>query len=473
MRDDHQRAPPPFSYAAASVVPLHCLRAHALAAMRRERGKLRESLTGKVPRDSHDEQPPAPATGSAVGVGRALQGGGRSHGEAVLHKRRDVHGVPGPEQGTMPPAATLPSEFHWLAAEMVDKAVQATAQGLPWGGAVQHLEVKCLEVRLVARPGQGRQGVGGQPPRCCKTLRMASDHNLLVLLHGADVQVGEPHVQGPREGLQLVGCALCALQKLCKAPGHDFGSDCGRQALRRHALGLEVALQDTPPGEAGIALVTCKGEYTFGADPGELCEGPTDAPSVGDCNDNGLCTSVARGEGVRHKWGYEVAVTRLHLATMHGAMLVLEVEVHGAHKEGRLHHEVPVVKLHVRVQRVATLHQTQLLDPLGSKLAAPAHCRVPVLVIRCPLPGAVRALKDPGRRLSSFRGGKAHPTHRVVGVQPQVVQGHRIHLAHLPENVEGIAHLQIASKQALKLRKVNVELLCNNRQRALQVIRFT
>mmetsp|Transcript_34978 Transcript_34978/g.100410 ORF Transcript_34978/g.100410 Transcript_34978/m.100410 type:complete len:214 (+) Transcript_34978:218-859(+) len=205
--------PPTGGLPPSSGVPLLRLGAHALAAVRREGGKLRERLAREVAGDAHQEEAPAFAAGRAVGVGRrGLWLRGADDREAVLHQGEEVGRVPGPQQHRAGAAAALRGQPDALGAKVVDEGVQAAAQRLPGRRGLQHLEVEGLQVGLVARSGQRRQHVGGEAARLCAALLPPGDDHLFVLLHGTHVQVGEPHVQSLGQNLQLTGRALCAIK---------------------------------------------------------------------------------------------------------------------------------------------------------------------------------------------------------------------------------------------------------------------
>mmetsp|Transcript_30633 Transcript_30633/g.101913 ORF Transcript_30633/g.101913 Transcript_30633/m.101913 type:complete len:372 (+) Transcript_30633:1815-2930(+) len=154
-------------------------------------------------------------------------------------------------------------------------------------------------------------------------------------------------------------------------------------------------------------------------------------------------------------------------------MPVLEVEVHGPDEESGLHHQVAVVELHVRVQGIPTLNEPQLLDPLGPELAAPAHGGVPVLVVRRPLAITVGPVEDARRGLCGVRREEPHTALGVVGLEPEVVERHGVHLAHLPEHVQGLGEAEVPTQQVLEFLEVDVQLLGDDRERPLQVVRFT
>mmetsp|Transcript_2829 Transcript_2829/g.5804 ORF Transcript_2829/g.5804 Transcript_2829/m.5804 type:complete len:207 (+) Transcript_2829:181-801(+) len=204
-----------------------------------------------------------------------------------------------------------------------------------------------------------------------------------------------------------------------------------------------MSLQDAAPRESRIALVTGQREHALGTHAAKLSERPANTAAIGHSYDDSLRARVARGEGVRHERRNEVAVTRLHLAPVDNSMLVLVVEVHGTNEEGCLHHEVAIVELYIWVQWIAAPYHSQLLDPLRPELAAPAHGGVPVLVVGRPAAGPVQPVQHPGRRLPGFPSEEAHTAHSVISIEPQVVQRHRVGLAHLSQNIKGVTELKV------------------------------
>mmetsp|Transcript_68714 Transcript_68714/g.199352 ORF Transcript_68714/g.199352 Transcript_68714/m.199352 type:complete len:254 (+) Transcript_68714:653-1414(+) len=192
----------------------------------------------------------------------------------------------------------------------------------------------------------------------------------------------------------------------------------------------------------------------------------------GHGDDNGVGARLPRGKRVRHEWRDEVAVAGVHgFATDH-TMPVRVVEIHRADEERGLHHQVAVIELDVRMVRIAARHDAQLLDPLRAELAAPAHRRIAVLVIRRPLAARTGSIEHARGRLGCISGEQPHAPVGVVGVEPQVVERHRVDLAHAPQDIQGVTHVEVAAEKALELREVHIELLGDDGQRPLQVVRL-
>mmetsp|Transcript_6138 Transcript_6138/g.9324 ORF Transcript_6138/g.9324 Transcript_6138/m.9324 type:complete len:298 (+) Transcript_6138:717-1610(+) len=221
-----------------------------------------------------------------------------------------------------------------------------------------------------------------------------------------------------------------------------------------------------------VAQVASQGEDSFSPYSSKLCESTTNPAAIRHSDNDPCLRFVSHREGVRHKRRDEVAVTRIHLTSVDLAMTVLVVEVHRANEQSCLHHQMPVVELHVRIQGIATAHDTKLLDPLWSELTATAHDGITILVVWRSLACAVRSLQHPSSGLSSISCEKAHSAHGVICIKPEVIQRHRVDFAHLPKHVEGITNLQVTFEQAFELCKAHIQLLGNSWQRSLQVVRL-
>mmetsp|Transcript_31349 Transcript_31349/g.66577 ORF Transcript_31349/g.66577 Transcript_31349/m.66577 type:complete len:273 (+) Transcript_31349:471-1289(+) len=250
--------------------------------------------------------------------------------------------------------------------------------------------------------------------------RRLCHHHFFVFFEGCNHEIRHPHVQGGGKTPQLLHGWFRTSDQVLHTLAADLVGGIG-QVLDRHALSIQKSLQCTMPGLGRISQVSSQRENLLGPNPREFSEGSADASPIGDSNDECLLVLVTAREGVRNEGGDEIAITCVHFTAMNFSMTVSIVEVHRTDKHRHLHHQVAVVHLDIWVQRVATLDDPELLNPLRTELAATAHRGISILVVGSSLPVLVQPVEHSGGGFGVVSEGQSHPSLRVVGIQPEIV----------------------------------------------------
>mmetsp|Transcript_79354 Transcript_79354/g.157209 ORF Transcript_79354/g.157209 Transcript_79354/m.157209 type:complete len:209 (+) Transcript_79354:378-1004(+) len=204
--------------------------------------------------------------------------------------------------------------------------------------------------------GQRCQNVGLKSPCLCLAVATACDYHLLIIFHRTNIQVREPHMQRTSKNLQLSGVPLLSLKQLSNAGRSQMRLNCLCQVFLRHALSVQVPLQEASACELWVTLVASQGKDLLRANSTEFCKRSADTATICNCNNDCIDTVVSRGKRMRYERRYEVTVTCGHLPTMGVPMLVFVIKINRSDEKSCLHHEVSVVELYIWISWTATLH---------------------------------------------------------------------------------------------------------------------